>query len=299
MLRLACGGELDRAVSIGGRRARRGRSRGRGRAVVGRLRRGLAARRRLRRRLGLGRRLHWARASGGGCRPGSGGGCTGLWASGGPGAAAWASAGAGLSNPTWMWSWCPASLKNPGAEISHGPPTSDGRTAGSRLASSVMTSRAAALPGPTGAPSTVAMSRARPLKWFETTLVPATNWSCPVLTTLRPIGWSRASLSKIGTKRGSMLPERKSARADGGKVIRGSSTSCWKVAAPPPAPGAIETSGAAAARATAWSCAVGAGLRPSATAPAATPDAGAPGESGHGSTRGRAGLSGRRRGAGG
>jgi hypothetical protein len=70
----------------------------------------------------------------------------------------------GSSKPTWMWSWCPPSVKYAGPESAQGEPISVGRMSGSNRDSATASSRAAALPGATGRPSTVAMSKARPWK---------------------------------------------------------------------------------------------------------------------------------------
>ncbi len=85
-------------------------------------------------------------------------------------------AGSSPSNATWTWSWCAPSVKNSGGSRSHGEPTSVGRMAPSSSAIAETSSRAAPLPGETGSPSTRAMSRPRPTKWFDTE-PPEVNWS--------------------------------------------------------------------------------------------------------------------------
>jgi len=71
-------------------------------------------------------------------------------------------AAAGSSKPTCRWSWWSPSVKYAGSSIAHGEPISVGRMSADSVPSASASSRAAALPGLTGAPSTVAMSAARP-----------------------------------------------------------------------------------------------------------------------------------------
>ena len=93
---------------------------------------------------------------------------TGAAAAGASAAGSSKPAGASSSKATCTWSWWAPSVKNPGAPICHGEPTSVGRIAPLSCAMSDTRSRAAAFPGETGEPSTVAMSIPRPEKWFET-----------------------------------------------------------------------------------------------------------------------------------
>jgi hypothetical protein len=67
-------------------------------------------------------------------------------------------------------------VKNPGAPIGHGVPTSVGLIESGRSVSASASSRALMLFARTISPSTLAMSSPRPTKWFETE-PPDVSWS--------------------------------------------------------------------------------------------------------------------------
>ncbi len=89
--------------------------------------------------------------------------------------------------------------------MAHGEPISFGRMFGSSDESSLATSRAIALPGPTVSPSIAAMSTPRPKKWLETE-PPAVNfeWSEHMHETVILCSW--LSLVSTPITRGSIRP---------------------------------------------------------------------------------------------